>query len=333
MKWDEGRALIKVQNLTKTYKSTVAVRDISFSVSPGEFFGFLGPNGAGKTTTIKILATLLRPTSGTVILNGYDVVRQAADVRRSIGMVFQDPSLDDRLTAVENMELHGMLYGMPRRLMKDEINMLLELVDLSDRQNDLVRSFSGGMKRRLEIARGLLHQPSVLFLDEPTVGLDPQTRNHIWEYISEVRTSRGATVFLTTHYMEEAEGCHRVGIVDHGRLVALDTPNALKRAVGKDVLTIRTSDPATAVTVIQRELNINPDLDGETITLSGLDDGEALLVRLVATVPGITAIGVPKPTLEDVFLKLTGRDIRDEPASAVERMRTRHRSVSRRGRH
>lgn len=329
----EGLALIEVKNLHKTYKSIAAVSDLSFSVDSGEFFGFLGPNGAGKTTTIKILATLVRPTSGTVTLNGYDVVRQAADVRRSIGMVFQDPSLDERLTAVENMELHGMLYGMQRGLMKAEITKLLELVDLGDRRNDMVRSFSGGMKRRLEIARGLLHQPPVLFLDEPTVGLDPQTRKHIWDYISEVRKSRGATIFLTTHYMEEAEGCHRVGIIDHGRLVAIDTPSALKKSALKDVLTLRTSDPAVAVAIIRDELGIEPDLDGETITLTAPDDGESYLARLVALIPGITAIGVNRPTLEDVFLKLTGRDIRDEPVSALDRMRTRHRSVSRRGKH
>lgn len=322
--------MIRVQNLTKTFGSIRAVNDISFSVKPGEFFAFLGPNGAGKTTTMKILATLLRPTSGTATVNGYDVVREANNVRRSIGMVFQDPSLDDRLTAEENMHLHGVLYGMERREMRRRMDLLLDMVGLSDRRKELVRTYSGGMKRRLEIARGLLHQPRVLFLDEPTVGLDPQTRNHIWEYISQVRKTMGSTIFLTTHYMEEAEACDRVGIIDHGRLIALDTPNALKKAVSSDVLTIKTANPETAAAQIREELNLQPDVRGELITLS-VPDGETLLPRLAASLPSIKSISLSKPTLENVFLNLTGRAIREEQGGALESIRIRRRS--RRGRY
>lgn len=322
--------MIRVQNLTKTFNTLRAVNDISFSVKSGEFFAFLGPNGAGKTTTMKILATLLRPTSGTATVNGYDVVREANNVRRSIGMVFQDPSLDDRLTAEENMHLHGVLYGMERREMRRRMDLLLDMVGLSDRRKELVRTYSGGMKRRLEIARGLLHQPRVLFLDEPTVGLDPQTRNHIWEYISQVRKAMGSTIFLTTHYMEEAEACDRVGIIDHGRLIALDTPNALKKAVSSDVLTIKTANPETAAAQIREELNLQPDVRGELITLS-VPDGETLLPRLAASLPSIKSISLSKPTLENVFLNLTGRAIREEQGGALESIRIRRRS--RRGRY
>ncbi|WP_242826092.1 ABC transporter ATP-binding protein [Desulfurispora thermophila] len=214
--------------LTKEYPSLTAVDSISFTVRQGEIFGFLGPNGAGKSTTIKMLATLLKPTRGTALINGYDIVRQPNQVRQSIGMVFQDPSLDERLTARENLVFHAMLYNVPSREMNSRIASVLEMVDLADRQHHLVRTFSGGMKRRLEIARGLLHYPAVLFLDEPTVGLDPQTRHRIWQYIHGLQQQHRITIFMTTHYMEEAENCQRIAIIDHGRLVALDSPLKLK---------------------------------------------------------------------------------------------------------
>jgi ABC-2 type transport system ATP-binding protein len=324
--------VIQVENLTKKFKDFTAVDAISFAVGAGEFFGFLGPNGAGKTTTIKILATLLRPTRGTARVNGYDVIREATAVRRSIGMVFQDPSLDDRLTARENLELHAMLYGVPRREIAPRMAELLELVGLADRQRDLVRKFSGGMKRRLEIARGLLHRPGVLFLDEPTVGLDPQTRNHIWEYIGGIRKNEGATVFLTTHYIEEAEACDRVGIIDHGKIIALDTPAALKAAVNADVITLQAEAPGEAVRAIREQLGLRAVLtDGVIHVPAGNGAGERLVPRLAAAVPALTALSIRKPTLEDVFLHLTGRAIREETAGALDRMREVRRASARRG--
>ncbi len=326
--------MIEVQKLTKKFKDFTAVDEVSFGVGKGEFFGFLGPNGAGKTTTIKILATLLRPTGGTARVNGYDVVRQPAEVRRSIGMVFQDPSLDDRLTARENLQLHAMLYGVPRRETGSRILELLELVGLADRQNELVRRFSGGMKRRLEIARGLLHQPGVLFLDEPTVGLDPQTRKYIWEYIAEIRQTEGATVFLTTHYIEEAEACDRVGIIDHGRIVALDSPAALKATVEADLITVETREPEDALRLIREKLRLDAALQGDRVIHVRAPNGAGgeLLPRLAAAVPGLTALGISKPTLEDVFLSLTGRAIREEAADSLEKMRQSRRARARRGR-
>lgn len=225
--------IIKVDHLVKKFDEFVAVDDISFSVEKGEIFAFLGPNGAGKTTTIKILTTLLEPTSGTIALNGYDVVSSPNETRKSFGIVFQDPSLDTELTAFENMEFHAVLYGLKREIAESRIRELLLLVELWGRRGDFVRTFSGGMKRRLEIARGLLHHPAVLFLDEPTLGLDPQTRNHIWEYIKELNEKEQITVFVTTHYMEEADRvADRVAIIDRGKIIMEGTPDSLKKKTG-----------------------------------------------------------------------------------------------------
>jgi len=225
--------IIEVQHLTRKFKDFVAVDDVSFTVNKGEIFAFLGPNGAGKTTTIKMLTTLLEPTGGTICLNGYDVMKDPRDTRKSFGIVFQDPSLDTELTAYENMEIHAVLYGLPRDLREKRTEELLALVELRDRRNDLVKHFSGGMKRRLEIARGLLHHPAVLFLDEPTLGLDPQTRNHIWSYIKNLNESEQVTVFFTTHYMEEAErSAHRVAVIDHGKIIMEGSPGELERKTG-----------------------------------------------------------------------------------------------------
>ncbi len=222
--------MIRVTNLTKKFGDFTAVDDISFDVQSGEIFAFLGPNGAGKSTTIKILTTLLQPTTGTVMLNDHDPVQHPEKVRRSFGIVFQDPSLDDDLTAWENMEFHGVLYDVPTKLRRERIDQLLKFVDLSDRKNSLVKEFSGGMKRRLEIARGLLHHPKIIFLDEPTLGLDPQTRNHMWTYLKELNKTEGTTVFFTTHYMEEAERiAERIAIIDHGKIIAIGTSNELKQ--------------------------------------------------------------------------------------------------------
>ncbi len=229
--------MIRVQNLVKSFGDLVAVDDISFEVRKGEIFAFLGPNGAGKTTTIKILTTLLKPTSGKVELDGLDPAVNQNAVRRLFGIVFQDPSLDDELTAYENMDFHGVLYKVPRRVRSERIQKLLTLFELWDRRNDPVKQFSGGMRRRLEIARGLLHTPKILFLDEPTLGLDPQTRNQLWTHVKKLNEEEGVTVFLTTHYMEEAERvAQRIGIIDHGRIVAQGTSEALKLQTGSETL-------------------------------------------------------------------------------------------------
>ncbi len=222
--------MIKVENLTKKFGDFIAVDNVSFSVNKGEIFAFLGPNGAGKTTTIRMLTTLLKPTSGRVLINGSDPVREQNDVRRSFGIVFQDPSLDDELTAQENMELHGVLYDVPKDIRRKRIEELLKFVELWDRKSDLVKNVSGGMKRRLEVARGLVHHPKILFLDEPTLGLDPQTRSHIWDYIKNLNKEERMTVFFTTHYMEEADKvAQKIAIIDHGKIIVQGTSEELKQ--------------------------------------------------------------------------------------------------------
>jgi ABC-2 type transport system ATP-binding protein len=229
--------IIDVKDLTKTFNGFTAVNNISFSVTAGQIFAFLGPNGAGKSTTINMLTTLLRPSSGTILLNGHDPVTSPHMVRQSFGIVFQDPSLDEELTAWENMDYHGILYGIPRDTRTERSEELLRVVELWDRRKDQVKKFSGGMKRRLEIARGLLHHPKILFLDEPTLGLDPQTRSLIWNYIQRLNQSEQTTIFLTTHYMEEAERvAHRIAIIDHGKLITQGTPEELKRQTNTNSL-------------------------------------------------------------------------------------------------
>jgi ABC-2 type transport system ATP-binding protein len=229
--------MIRVENLVKTFGELRAVDGVSFHVRPGEVFAFLGPNGAGKTTTIQMLTTLLRPTSGTMSLDGLDPVARPLDARRRFGIVFQDPSLDNELTAYENMHLHGVLYHVPRKVRGERIELLLKLFELWERRDSPVKQFSGGMKRRLEIARGLLHTPRILFLDEPTLGLDPQTRNQLWTHVRHLNETEGVTVFLTTHYMDEADRmAHRIGIIDHGKIVAQGSPDELKRQTGSDSL-------------------------------------------------------------------------------------------------
>ena len=262
-------SIIEVKNLTKKFGDFTAVKDVSFSVEKGNIFAFLGPNGAGKSTTIKMLTTLLTPTSGELFIDGNDVKKNPRDVRRSFGIVFQDPSLDDELTAYENMEIHAVLYGVKKEVRRERIQQLLEFVELWDRKKSLVKEFSGGMKRRLEIARGLLHHPKVLFLDEPTIGLDPQTRNHMWKYLSDLNKSEGVTVFFTTHYMEEAERiANHIAVIDHGNIIAKGTVEELKTQTGTK-------------------------------------------------------------SLEEAFLKLTGRDIREEEASKGDAMRARHKAWAR----
>jgi ABC-2 type transport system ATP-binding protein len=305
---------IVVHDLVRRFDTVTAVDHLSFAVAPGELFGFLGPNGAGKSTTIKMLCTLLRPTSGTAMVNGYDAVREPDRVRASLGIIFQEYSLDDRITAEENLRFHCMIYHVPRAQRAARIQRMLEIVDLADRAHDRVRTFSGGMKRRLEIARGLLHYPAVLFLDEPTVGLDPQTRENIWTHIHALRKQEGITVFMTTHYLEEAENCDRVGIIDHAALVALDTPACLKAAIGGDVVSLRTADDEAALAYLRgRGHAPTVEEDGRLcLTLARANEMVPDLLRHIP-VP-VRSLTISQPTLNDVFLALTGHAIREEGA-------------------
>jgi ABC-2 type transport system ATP-binding protein len=314
-------AVVEVKGLTKTYGKVEAVRGIDLEVQPGEIFGFLGPNGAGKTTTISILCTLVRKTAGTAHVAGVEVDDDPSEIRRRIGLVFQDPSLDDQLTARENLELHGQIYGMPGALRKQRIDELLQVVELTDRASSSVKTYSGGMKRRLEIARGVLHHPQVLFLDEPTLGLDPQTRKHIWEYLHALRKREGITLFMTTHYMDEAEFCDRIAIIDRGLIVALGTPDQLKSKVGGDVITVTTQDSGAAAREITERFAITPLVDNGSLRLE-VQDGAAFLPRLVRelSIP-VQTVALSRPSLDDVFLKLTGHAIRAESASELTQMR------------
>ncbi len=323
-------AVVEVQNLVKRFGTVEAVSGVSFSVGEGELFGFLGPNGAGKSTTIKILCTLSEPSSGVALVNGYDVTTDPDAVRRSIGIIFQDPSLDDRMTAMENLNIHGRVYHLSAAERRERSEQLLKMVDLWERRNDVVRTFSGGMKRRLEIARGLMHEPSVLFLDEPTVGLDPQTREHIWRYLDQLRQSTGTTIFLTTHYMDEAERCDRIAIIDYGKIVAEGTPNQLKDMVGGDVISLHTADNDQAVFELQERFGIQAtNLD--RVLRFEVDDGEAFIPRLVQTLSiPIASVSVRRPSLDDVFLRITGREIRDESVGGADQMRGRMRARIRR---
>jgi len=318
---------IEAQSLVRKFGDLVAVNEVSFEVEQGEIFGFLGPNGAGKTTTINMLCTLLRPTAGTATVNGHDITRRQADVRQSIGLVFQDPSLDDKLTAMENLRFHAMLYDVPRDDFARRASEVLELAELTDRADDLVQTFSGGMKRRLEIARGLLHHPRVLFLDEPTLGLDPQTRRHIWEYVLALREREGVTIFLTTHYMEEAENADRIAVIDHGQIVALDTPEALKDMVGGDVVRLRTSDSELAMSRLQEAFDSEVRRDAQTLILE-LPHGDQAIPKIVQVLSNgagpaidVLSINMRRPTLEDVFIKLTGHAIREGEGGTKDRMR------------
>ncbi|HBT19860.1 MAG TPA: ABC transporter ATP-binding protein [Peptococcaceae bacterium] len=322
--------VIEVKELVKRYKDIEAVRGISFKVEEGEIFGFLGPNGAGKTTVINILSTLLKPTSGEVFLGGFNVVKQPGEVRKSIGLVFQDTTLDEHLTAWENLYFHALLYGVNREIRKERIERALKMVELENRKRDLVKTFSGGMKRRLEIARGFLHYPKVLFLDEPTVGLDPQTRNHIWKYIRELREKENITIFLTTHYMDEAENCDRIAIIDHGVIVAEGTTEELKRQVGGDVITFATDYQSDAALFIKKEFGIEAKVVDNKVVFEA-ENGEELIPLLVSRFKrNIKSISLRRPTLDDVFLKITGRALRDETVDLKEQMRMRRRARRRR---
>ena len=307
--------IIEVDELLKKFKQLVAVDKVSFKVKEGEIFGFLGPNGAGKTTTINILCTLLKPTSGRAVIQGFDVVRQQNQVRQLIGLVFQDPSLDDKLSGIQNLHFHAMVYNVPASVRKQRIERVLRMVELWDRRNSQVETYSGGMKRRLELARGLLHRPKVLFLDEPTLGLDPQTRSRIWEYILELCRQEGATIFLTTHYMDEAEKADRIAIIDNGRIVAMDTPKNLKKIVGQDIISVKTEDNDKATEEIKFRYLIEAKSDGDGLTFA-VDNGEEFLPDFIKGLgTKILSVNLRRPSLDDVFLKLTGREIRDEESN------------------
>ncbi len=316
---------LHVADLTRRFGDLVAVDRISFDIEQGEIFGLLGTKGAGKTTTLSMLSTMLEPTSGTATVMGIDVTKDQDGVRKAIGIVFQDQSLDEELTAWENMDFHGRLYRIPKETREQRIDELLRLVELFDRRNDIVKTFSGGMRRRLEIARGLLHHPAVLFLDEPTLGLDPQTRNHLWQYIETLAREKNITIILTTHYMEEADRlCNRIAIIDHGKIIALDTPARLKDSLGGDVVTIQSPDTAKIAAIFAVPwINRIETHDREVIlTLKNAEQYLSMIVtRMNEENISITSVSIHKPTLEDVFLSFTGKTIREEDISRKDAMR------------
>ncbi len=313
----EDNSIIKVVNLVKKYNGAEAVRGVSFDVYKGEIFGFLGPNGAGKTTTINILCTLLGFDSGSVLVNGFDCRKSPHAVRSSIGLVFQEVTLDNQLTAYENLKFHCYMYNMDRKTTKDRIDELLEVVGLSSRRGDLVREFSGGMKRRLEVARGLLHRPRVLFLDEPTLGLDPQTRNHVWGFIEKTREKFGNTVFMTTHYMEEADVCSRVAIIDNGSIIACDSPDELKKSMKGDTLYLKTADNARATLELKEKFAVEAKATEGGLSFN-VEGGEKFIPRMFEAIDvEVYSVSLKRPSLEDVFIDLTGREIREENASAA----------------
>jgi ABC-2 type transport system ATP-binding protein len=313
---------IEVNDLRKSFGDVEAVRGVSFEVAAGEIFGFLGPNGAGKTTTINMLCTLARPSGGSAFVAGHDVVRERDDVRRHIGLVFQDQTLDGYLTAEQNLRMHAELYGVESKLIPGRMRQVLEMVGLWERRDSQVLTFSGGMRRRLEIARGFLHSPRVLFLDEPTIGLDPQTRSSIWRYIRALQRTEEITIFMTTHYMDEAEFCDRIAIMDQGEIVVLDTPDALKAQVGADRVTIHTDDDDAAVAALAEQFGIEAQTAEGAVTFY-VPSGEEFVPRLFAElgVP-IASVSVSRPTLDDVFMAHTGSTIRDaEQSTATDRNR------------
>lgn len=308
--------MIHVENLVRKFGTITAVDGISFDVGDRTIFGFLGPNGAGKTTTINILCTLLAPTSGKAYINGHDCNAESSEVRRSIGIVFQDSSLDKDLTARENLVFHAYLYGVEKRDRMRRVDDALRFVDLHGRGDDLVKTFSGGMKRRLEVARGLIHRPKVLFLDEPTLGLDPQSRARLWEFITELPLRHEVTIFMTTHYMEEAEVCSRIAVIDNGKIVVTGSPQELKNTMGGDVVYLKTSDNKRAAEEIRSVFEVEAEEKDGEIFITTSRQGDDIVPEIIRRIgERVLAVRMQKPTLNDVFLKLTGKEIRDETAS------------------
>ena len=318
---------IWVKDLTKSFKDVTAVDKVSFSVPEGELFGLLGPNGAGKTTTINVLSTLLHPTSGQAEVAGHDVATSRDRVRKAIGVVFQEPALDGKLTGRENLEFHAMMYGLGKEERRRRIDEVLGLVELTDKAATLAEKYSGGMKRRLEIARGLIHRPKVLFLDEPTLGLDAQTRRHIWDYIKMLNQDHGVTIVLTTHYMEEADIlCDRIAIMDHGRFVALDTPGRLKDILGGDVVSLEVEGAADDLLAEMQKLEwVRTASRHDGILTMTMERGERRIPELVTLAQArgaiVASVHLHRPSLEDVFLHFTGSTIREREASVGERNR------------
>lgn len=311
--------IISVNELSRSYNGLLAVDGISFDVEEGSIFGFLGPNGAGKTTTINILCTLLKPSSGSAMINGFDCIREPEGVRNSIGIVFQDMTLDKELTASENLLFHAILYNVERQKRRRRVEDALKFVGLFERRNDIVKRFSGGMRRRLEVARAVVHQPKVLFLDEPTLGLDPQSRSNLWDFITRLPEEQGVTVFMTTHYMEEAEVCSRIAIIDRGRIIASGSPDELKKLIGGDVVYLRTTDNDESLNMLSERFNFSAMIKDKEIFIPVIR-GDACIPDLIRALGDrAVSVRVQRPTLNDVFLKLTGKEIREEaPDSADE---------------
>jgi len=308
-------SIIKVESLIKRFEGITAVNDISFEVEEGTIFGFLGPNGAGKTTTINILCTLLSPTSGKAFIAGHDCMKESSEVRKSIGIVFQDTTLDRDLTAYENLIFHAYLYNVSKKEMRERVSDALRFVGLYERRDDIVKKFSGGMKRRLEVARGLIHRPKVLFLDEPTLGLDPRSRANLWEFIVELPEKHNVTVFMTTHYMEEAEVCDRIAIIDNGKIIAMGSPEELKKTVGGDVIFIKTTDNASAKEEIESLFRLDVSEKGGELYLT-CPMGDTCIPEMIRMIrEKVLSVRLQRPTLNDVFLRLTGRAIREEEVS------------------
>ena len=329
---------IKVANLTKKFNGFTAVDNLSFSVKTGELFGLLGPNGAGKTTTINMLSTLLKPTSGYGEVAGFDILKNRDEVRQSIGVVFQEPALDIKLTGKENLDFHAMMYGLKREERKRRIKEVLELVELTEKAKVLVENYSGGMKRRLEIARGLIHRPKVLFLDEPTLGLDAQTRRHIWDYIKKLNREAKVTIILTTHYMEEADYlCQRVAIIDNGKIVVMDSPSKLKDILGGDVVSLEIEGKMDSLVDRFQSQDWIKTVTSHNNHLSlTMERGERKIPELINIAHEndnkVRCVNLRKPSLEDVFIHFTGTTIRDREASQNERNREKLRRRFRRRR-
>lgn len=309
-------SIVEIEHLTHRYGRHVALDDVSLSVEPGELFGFLGPNGSGKTTLFRILSTLIPPVEGRIQMLGRELPGGRDEIRRRIGVVFQSPSLDKQLTAEENLLHHGHLYGLRGGELRRRIDELLTRVGLSDRRHERVHRFSGGMRRRVELAKGLLNRPQMLLLDEPSTGLDPGARIDLWRYLREIQSRDGVTILLTTHLMDEADRCNRLAVLDQGKLIAMDTPATMKDRIGGDIITLTTSDPPALRMALRQRLSIEADEVDHTLRLER-PRGHEFIPQLIETFPGlIDSVSLGKPTLEDVFIRLTGHGFQSDSSTA-----------------